>query len=166
MAIVRAFEEWRPELEGMLHPIQVLSDYKNLEYVMSMKVLNCHQTQWPEYLSHFNFKIIYHLGKAGGKPDALTHRSGDLPQGVDERLIEQQKAVLKPQNLSNNLYLYANAAPSHGQLPLEQEISKAMRTDAFAQTILTMLYEGKQHCQEISLSECQECNGHLLYQQR
>jgi hypothetical protein len=32
MAIVRAFEEWRPELEGMLHPIQVLSNYKNLEY--------------------------------------------------------------------------------------------------------------------------------------
>jgi hypothetical protein len=40
MAIVRAFEEWRPELEGALHPIQVLSDYKNLEYFMSTKLLN------------------------------------------------------------------------------------------------------------------------------
>jgi hypothetical protein len=44
MAIVRAFEEWRPELEGTLHPIQVLSDHKNLEYFMSMKLLNHYQT--------------------------------------------------------------------------------------------------------------------------
>jgi hypothetical protein len=119
MAIIRAFEEWRPELEGMLHPIQILSDHKNLEYFMSTKLLNCHQTRWAEYLSHFNFNIVYHLGKVGRKPDALTHRSGDLPQGGDECLIEQQKAVLKLQNLSNNLYLSANTAPSHGRLPLE-----------------------------------------------
>jgi hypothetical protein len=103
MAIIRAFEEWRPELEGALHPIQVLSDHKNLEYFMSTKLLNRRQTRWAEYLSRFNFKIIYRPGKAGGKPDALTHRSGDLPQVGDERLIEQQKAVLKPQNLRDNL---------------------------------------------------------------
>ena len=40
MAIVRAFEEWRPHLEGMEHPIQVLSNHKNLEYFMSTKLLN------------------------------------------------------------------------------------------------------------------------------
>jgi hypothetical protein len=40
MPIVRAFEEWRPELEGALHPIQVLSDHKNREYFMSTKLLN------------------------------------------------------------------------------------------------------------------------------
>jgi len=41
LAIVRAFEEWRPHLEGSLHPIQILSDHKNLEYFMSTKLLNC-----------------------------------------------------------------------------------------------------------------------------
>jgi hypothetical protein len=119
MAIVRAFEEWRPELEGVLHQIQVLSDHKNLEYFISMKLLNRHQTRWAEYLCHFNFKIVYRPGKAGGKPDALTRRSGDLPQGGDERLIEQQKAVLKPQNLSDNLYQSPNVPPSNGQRPLD-----------------------------------------------
>jgi hypothetical protein len=54
---------------------------------------------------------------------------------------------------------------SNGRLPLDQEIVKAMRMDAFAQKILTMLNEGKQYCREISLSKCQECNAHLLYQQ-
>jgi hypothetical protein len=45
MAIVRAFQEWRPKLEGTLHQIQVLSNHKNLEDFMSTKLLNYHQTQ-------------------------------------------------------------------------------------------------------------------------
>jgi hypothetical protein len=44
IAIVRAFEEWQPKLEGALYPIKVLSDYKNLEYFMMMKLLNHQQT--------------------------------------------------------------------------------------------------------------------------
>ena len=40
MAIVRCFELWRPQLEGALHPIQVLSDHRNLEYFMSTQLLN------------------------------------------------------------------------------------------------------------------------------
>jgi hypothetical protein len=166
MAIVRAFEEWQPELEGALHPIQVLSDHKNLEYFMSTKLLNHRQTRWAEYLSHFDFKIFYRPGKAGGKPDALTRRSGDLPQGGDEHLTEQQKAVLKPQNLPDNLRWLADTPPGNGQLPLDQDISKATKTDAFAQNILTMVREGKQYCRELSLSECQKQDGRLLYQQR
>jgi hypothetical protein len=122
MAIVRAFEEWRPELEGALHPIQVLSDHKNLEYFISTKLLNRRQTRWAEYLSCFNFKIIYRPGKAGGKPDALTRRSGDLPQGGDKRLIEQQKAVLKPQNLPDNPpHLSANSLSEQQELVLEPQ---------------------------------------------
>jgi len=57
MAIIRAFEEWRPHLEGSRHPIQVLSDHKNLEYFMSTKLLNCRQARWSEFLSRFDFRI-------------------------------------------------------------------------------------------------------------
>jgi hypothetical protein len=35
--IVRVFEKWRPELEGSVHPIDVITDYKNLEYFASSK---------------------------------------------------------------------------------------------------------------------------------
>jgi hypothetical protein len=132
---------------------------------MSTKLLNRRQTCWAEYLSCFDVKIVYRPGKAGGKPDALTRRSGDLPQGGDECLTEQQKAVLKPQNLPDNLRLLADTPPGNGQLPLDQDISEATKTDAFAQNILTMLRQGKQHCRELSLSECQEQHGRLLYQQ-
>ena len=80
MAIVRAFEEWRPGLEGSAHPINVITDHKNLEYFTSSKQLRRRQARWSEFLSRFDYKIIYRPGKAGGKPDALTRRSGDLPK--------------------------------------------------------------------------------------
>jgi hypothetical protein len=40
MAIICAFEEWRPELQSVINPIRVLSDHKNLEYFTTMKLLN------------------------------------------------------------------------------------------------------------------------------
>ena len=42
LAIIRAFEEWHPELAGTLvgDPVKVLTDYKNLEYFMTTKQLN------------------------------------------------------------------------------------------------------------------------------
>jgi hypothetical protein len=58
---------------------------------------------------------------------------------VDECLIKQQKAVLKPQNLSDDLDLSGNVLATNGELPLEQEILQAMEIDAFALKILTML---------------------------
>jgi hypothetical protein len=40
MAIICAFEEWRPELQSVINPIHVLSDHKNLEYFTMTKLLN------------------------------------------------------------------------------------------------------------------------------
>jgi hypothetical protein len=165
MAIIRAFKEWRPKLERALPPIKVLSDYKNLEYFMMMKLLKHRQTRWAKLLSWFDFKIVYCPGKASGKPDSLTHRSGDLPQGGDECLIEQLKAVLKLQNLPNNLphpsanslpnnlpylsandlHLLAEAPTPDGQSSLLHSIEKATKTNPFTEWIITILFKGKQH---------------------
>jgi hypothetical protein len=79
MAIVRAFENWRPELEGSAHPIDVVTDHKNLEYFTTTKLLSRRQARWAEFLSRFDFQIRYRPGKQGGKPDALTRRTADLP---------------------------------------------------------------------------------------
>ena len=70
---------------------------------MSTKLLSRRQARWSEFLSRFNFKIVYRPGKAGVKPDALTRRSGDLPKGgdkYDEHTKFQYQVVLKPQNLT------------------------------------------------------------------
>ena len=49
-------------------------------------------------MSHFNYRITYCPGKAGGKPDALTHRSGDFPKEGDTQdpcHLHQHQTVLK-----------------------------------------------------------------------
>ena len=45
LAIIRSLEEWRPELEGAKFPVKILSDHKNLEYFMSIKLLNRRQAR-------------------------------------------------------------------------------------------------------------------------
>jgi len=76
-AFVRAFEEWRAELQSVENPISVLTDHKNLEYFMTAKLLNRWQVRRAQFLFQLNFKIIYRPGKSGAKPDSLTQRSGD-----------------------------------------------------------------------------------------
>jgi len=58
MAIGRAFEEWRAELQPVENPISVLTDHKNLEYFTTTKQFNCRQARWVQFLSQFNFKIV------------------------------------------------------------------------------------------------------------
>jgi hypothetical protein len=106
LAIVRAFEQWRPELEGNGSgvPIDVLTDHRNLEYYMTTKQLSRRQARWSEFLSRFNFVVKYRPGKLGAKPDALTRRSQDLPAGTDdERVKHQFQIVLKPHNLDTEI---------------------------------------------------------------
>lgn len=106
MAIIQCFEAWRPELEGSAFLIHVLSNHKNLEYFMTTKSLSRRrQARWSEYLSRFNFRIVYQPGKMNGKADALTRRSGVLPTEEDERIIQQSRIMLKPEN-----FLHINSA--------------------------------------------------------
>jgi hypothetical protein len=72
LAIVSAFKEWRRYLEGAEHPILVFSDYKNLEYFTTTKVLNHCQARWAQELAGYDFKIVYCPGNLNGKPDALS----------------------------------------------------------------------------------------------
>ena len=58
---------------------------------MTTKLLDRRQTRRAEFLSRFDFKIVYRLGKAGGKPDALTRRTEDLPGDGDERLLRMER---------------------------------------------------------------------------
>ncbi|KAH5222643.1 hypothetical protein HBI18_040700 [Parastagonospora nodorum] len=100
LAIIKAFEYWRAELEGSPHIIEVLSDHKNLEYFMSTKQLSRRQARWSLFLSRFNFVIKYRPGIQGTKPDSLTRRSQDLPHGdEDPRVKHQHQTILKSYNV-------------------------------------------------------------------
>jgi len=111
MAIIKALEEWRPECEGAAYPLQLITDHKNLEYFMTKKLLNRRQARWSEFLTRFDYEIVYRPGKSNGKADALTRRPGDLPEGGDERLKNMEQVVLKPHNLPEQLRISANEIP-------------------------------------------------------
>jgi hypothetical protein len=50
LAIIRALEAWRPELEGTPTCIRIVSDYKALEYFIITKALMGRQAHWAEIL--------------------------------------------------------------------------------------------------------------------
>lgn len=100
LAIVKAFEEWRPELcDG---PVNVVTDHRSLEWFMTNKKLNRRQARWAEFLAEFNFKITYRPGRQGTKPDALTRRPGDTPQHVDDDRIQHQMQTVLPEHRFDN----------------------------------------------------------------
>ena len=45
LAIIEAFQEWRLYLSSTTHKVQVYTDYKNLRYFTTTKVLNRRQTR-------------------------------------------------------------------------------------------------------------------------
>jgi hypothetical protein len=96
LAIIRSFETWRPELTSVPpeSPVKVYSDHRNLEYFMTTKQLNRRQARWAEFLSEFNFKIMYRPGKQGEKPDILTRRRQDIPKGFDDDRERERLQVL------------------------------------------------------------------------
>jgi hypothetical protein len=86
LAIIRAFEQLRPELEGIEIPIKVLTDHKALEYFMTTKKLTRRKARWAEILSRYNFVITYRPRKQNEKADSLTQRPNDkLKDDTDER---------------------------------------------------------------------------------
>ena len=72
LAIFEAFKIWQHYLEGSAYSINIVIDYKNLEYFSTNKVLTQRQAWWSKYLSQFNLVIRFYLGHLGTKPDALT----------------------------------------------------------------------------------------------
>ena len=217
LAIIRAFEEWRSELEKAAFPIQVITDHKNLEYFMTTKQLSRCQARWSEYFTRFNFRIVYRPGRLHGKPDALTRRLGDLPKEGDKRITQQNQVVLKPQNVEllakpeggqpiqscNNIYTAVNSSnlgilanQDHDQAvesesgeavgPRENEESntendgddqnddkltedlfvRGYQQDPFPEKILDMLRKGTRRSREISLADCSDVEGRLLYRGR
>jgi hypothetical protein len=74
LAILSSFKEWRKYLEGTEHSILVFSDYKNLKYLLTTKLLNCGQARWDKELARHDFKIVYRPRNFNGKLDVLSRR--------------------------------------------------------------------------------------------
>lgn len=95
LAIIKALEEWRPELNGVQGPFDIITDHKNLQTFMTTKQLNQRQVRWSEFLSQFNFTITYRPGTKATIPDALSRLPGLKPKNAsDERLLHRKRILI------------------------------------------------------------------------
>jgi transposase InsO family protein len=176
LAIIRCFEEWRPDLEGSELPVQVLTDHKSLEYFMSTKRLTRRQARWAEFLADYHFEITYRPGKQNQKADALTRRTGDLPlDAEDDRQKEMSRTILTPERLHPNircklqLISPAGWAKSERQVispiepTLEDQIREAQANDKFCQETIKLLNEEARTSSKISLAHCAVQDRLLTY---
>jgi len=96
LAIIRALEEWRYFLEGATHPVEIWTDYKNLEYFMMAKKLNCRQARWSLHLARFDFLLHHHPRHTMGKPDTLSRRADHRNRASDNENV----VLLRPEFLA------------------------------------------------------------------
>jgi len=163
MAVINVLEEWRLACEGVLHPVHVLPDHKNIEYFQTKNLLNQRQAWWTEVLLHFNCQIIGKSRKLNWKPDALIRKPEDLPEVWDEIVQNMEQAVLKPQNLPVKLYSLVDSPLAQGCTSL-YELSLAMYiTEPLPRTILEAIrmHNGFQDILRAECTEQEECTRYL-----
>jgi transposase InsO family protein len=102
-AIVESFRKWRPELMSITTRLAVYSDHRSLEYFMTTKVLTAKQARWMEFLSDFNFQIIYTPGKDNQKADILSRREQDLELQEQVKLDSRSRVLLGPGRLDTRI---------------------------------------------------------------
>ncbi len=56
----------------------IYSDHRALVYFMTTKELTSRQARWAELLLRYNFKLMYRVGKANARADALSRREDDV----------------------------------------------------------------------------------------
>ncbi len=98
-AIVEAFRKWRPEFMSVQSRIAVYSDHRSLEYFMTTKLLTAKQVRWMEFLSDFNFQIIYTAGKNNQKADILSRREQDVAAQELIKKDSRSRTLLGPGRL-------------------------------------------------------------------
>ena len=73
LAIICALREWRHYLHGS--KFTIITDHKSLKYIDTQPNLSSRQARWSEFLSEFEYDIIYKEGKDNVVADALSRRS-------------------------------------------------------------------------------------------
>ena len=122
MAIIEAFKEWKHYLSGTEATVKVYTDHKNLTSFTTTKELNKRQIRWYEFLSEFNFEIIYRKGSENGRADALSRRE-DLKSPT-----EVQRAAILRTSDEGTLRLGSQQIDATWKVEPDQEWNQRIRS--------------------------------------
>ena len=73
LAVIHALDHWRHYLQGMSHPVALLTDHKNLTYFCQPQKLSRRQACWMMFLQDFDLHFVHVPGSAMGPADTLSH---------------------------------------------------------------------------------------------
>ena len=74
LAIILALKDWWQYLQGIQHPITILTNHKNLSYVKDPRKLSHHQAQWALFLQDFDIIWEVTLGTKMAPANALSQK--------------------------------------------------------------------------------------------
>jgi hypothetical protein len=142
--VVDSFAQWQHFLEGLPHQIIIYSDHKNLTYFQTVRVLNRRQARWVQFLTRFDFKIIFRPGKQQGQADSLSRRSYLAPRLGDPAFDNQKQILLGPTKLQPTTV--SNAPLDSILLDI---IRQQLDTDEFAKDVFAHLGRSDASCSRL-----------------
>ncbi|KAH0776452.1 hypothetical protein KY290_007863 [Solanum tuberosum] len=80
---------WRHYLYGVY--VDIFTNHKSLQYVLTQKELNLRQRRWLELLNDYDLSILYHPGKANVVADSLSRRRITVTNGAEPSLVLEVK---------------------------------------------------------------------------
>ena len=83
LSIIHTLEIWRHYLKGSHHQFEIWNDHANLKYFMQSQDLNWHQACWWQWLTRFNYIVVYKPGATNVKADTLSRRK-DYALGIED----------------------------------------------------------------------------------
>jgi hypothetical protein len=177
LAIIKALEEWRPELEGASQRFDIITDHKNLQTFATTKQLSPRHMRWSEFLSRFNFRIIYRPGSANARPDALSRKPEDTPTDVkDDRLRNRKRPLINPSRFDpesfgvEDLRLFALDTSRH----IDDLVTEMYANSATLQSVIAALNNPGARAWPVALkrrlkvafAECRVVAGRVYYRGR
>jgi hypothetical protein len=162
LAIVDSLWKWATYCKSSQHRITILTDHKNLEYWQTKKDLNLRQARWGKQLANYDFLISYRPGKLVGKPDILSHESGDSPWEGDAKHRQNQGQILLP---NENLHVNSmELITLEEDKDLLKDIREKTKEDKEIQDIIRKLQVKEKYDPHVALGLCEERDGLLTYE--
>ena len=129
LAIIEFMKHWCHYFEDAKYSIQIYSDHKNLEIFMIIKILNHRQIHWAEFLTNYDFVLIYISDKKNSINDLSCHldymENVEIP--IDILILKSALWMLQPHELLSQVTNDEN--DSHSSFSLNQLfISSSLKT--------------------------------------
>jgi hypothetical protein len=133
LAVIRTLQKWCSDLLGA--PITIYTDHWTLENFDHQKDLSWRQARWQEFLSQYDYQIVYILGEANCVADALSR----LPNSVDDALPTPVAAML---TVSSDPTLLQSIQNGYQTDPFCIKLSKADESIKGIRWVNGLLYVG------------------------